>query len=123
MQRTKSEFKLRSRDSLASQLSETKSEPPRRRRKKDDDFTSYYNSSAPARSGSEISIISRDKCNHLRVRTQTDPKGECRFCGYMVPHYGSVLDTGTIRTYIKVIYKDESYAARPAPLPPVLPEE
>lgn len=87
----------------------------KRRRKKSEDYTSYHNTSAPAHSGSEVTIISRKKCQHLWVRTQTQPKGECRNCGYHVPHYGSILDTGTVKAFIKVVYIDESRKAKPVP--------
>lgn len=47
--------------------------------------------------------VDQKDCKHLKVR-----RHKCERCDLEVPHYGSVFDTGTIKTFIKVVYVDES---------------
>ena len=35
-------------------------------------------------------------------------KGDLLDCKYELPHYGSVMDTGTVNTFIKVLYINET---------------
>ena len=53
---------------------------------------------------SRSSRSSTSRCKHLTV----DEAGACSRCGHHVPQYGSVFDTGTIKTYIKVVYVDDT---------------
>ena len=53
----------------------------------------------------ELPQVPQKDCKHLKVKRAS---GVCRSCGFQVPQYGSVFDTGTVQTFIKVVYVDES---------------
>ena len=46
---------------------------------------------------------SNNVCSHTEVQN-----GVCQNCDYKVPQFGFVLDTGSVSTFIKVVYVDES---------------
>lgn len=48
-------------------------------------------------------VLSQRECTHLKVR-----HGVCKDCNFKLPQYGIVLDTGTVSTFIKVLFIDES---------------
>lgn len=48
-------------------------------------------------------LMSQTDCSHPKMN-----HGVCQDCDYAVPQYGSVLDTGMVSTFIKVIFIDES---------------
>ena len=51
-------------------------------------------------------VISQRECKHTKVKYSSG--GECANCGYQIAQFGSIFDTGTIKSYIKVLYVDES---------------
>ena len=51
-------------------------------------------------------VLSPRECKHLRLKPNAD--GLCKHCNQEIPQYGSVFDTGTIKTFIKVVFIDES---------------
>jgi ribosomal protein L32 len=54
-------------------------------------------------SNKTATVISQKDCKHLKVKDTV-----CKNCGFSVPKYGSVFDTGTVKAFIKVVFVDES---------------
>lgn len=52
-----------------------------------------------------VTVISQRECKHTNVERST---GNCANCKTEIAQFGSVFDTGTIKSYIKVLYVDES---------------
>ena len=50
-------------------------------------------------------VISQRECKHTKVERST---GNCANCKTEIAQFGSVFDTGTIKSYIKVLFVDES---------------
>ena len=43
-------------------------------------------------------------CGHKKVNSE----GTCRRCGFELPYNGSFFDTGTVKSFIKLVYVDET---------------